>query len=1203
MAARRGQPRWRGRWARAGGRSSRPTSSTSPAPACARCSAAHGYEVARRSRRSRRRSRVRYYLAPRSSGYSPPLARGARRRGAERVGLADRHVGARLPRPHARDRAARAADVGRGVSSRRARHGDLEEDVQRIGRELAAAFPSAARHPLRALDERAMDYGLGRRRAARRAVPLRRRRPRLPRRSTTSRATSPRFLDEVEDRPPPLQAAMRMGDSRAGRAALGAAAAAGVRHMAHRFIVGETPAGGRGRAALAVARRRRDARSTCSARRPSPPAEADRYAAALRRGAATSSPRRTRSWPARPDPRADSARPAAAREPLGEGLGADAAAAARRARARQARRRRPPARAAARRRASSARTCTSTWSRSTRARRSSTWSSSCSPSRSSPTARRRASCSRPTCATRPSQLDRILEWAGASARATPPLTVRLVKGAYWDHEVIEARQHGWPAPVFEDKADCDRNFEALTRRLLDARPRVRVAIASHNLRSVAHAIAYAPPVGRATTRTSSSRCCAASATTSRTRWPRSGLRVRTYCPVGDLVAGMAYLVRRLLENTANESFLPSSRRAAPLEELLARAVKPFANEPRPRAAPRAACARRSPTRWRALDARLPLRVPVWIGDERRDGDELVSTDPGDPERVVATRRARHRGGRRRRRRGRGARRAARGRARPAAERAAGPRRRRRAAARAAPRARRPRGARVRQAVARGRRRRLRGDRLPRVLRARGGRARARAPTLLQVPGERNELRYAPRGVVAVDRARGTSRSRSRCGMTAARAGHRQRRGPQARRAVARAARWSSCGRCARPACPPDALALLPGEGDAGAALVRHPGVHTIAFTGSAAGRPGDPRRRPRGRRRPAPPQARHRRDGRQELRDRRRRRRPRRGRSRRSSPRPSSTPARSARPPRACSSTRPSPTPCSSASPARSTCSWSARPTSRATDVPPVIERAAQERVARYAALAAERGHDRRARPRRPLDRAGSARPRSPPTCPPARPCSRRRSSARCWRSSACRTSTPPATSSTGLPLRAHRRPVRRNPARVERVVAPLAGRQPLRQPRHHRRDGRPPALRRQPAVGHRHQGRRPRLPAALRRAARGHREHRCATASWSDGGLGDARPGTARAAGGRRTARDGRRRPSSVALARRRPAWPSTAREHLDLVAVLRDPRRADEHGPQRPALEAGDVEVGLERADLAAERVALARRCPSGRGGRGRA
>ena len=49
-----------------------------------------------------------------------------------------------------------------------------------------------------------------------------------------------------------------------------------------------------------------------------------------------------------------------------------------------------------------------------------------------------------------------------------------------------------------------------------------------------------------------------------------GLRVRTYCPVGDLVAGMAYLVRRLLENTSNDSFLSRAGVAAmPVEELLA----------------------------------------------------------------------------------------------------------------------------------------------------------------------------------------------------------------------------------------------------------------------------------------------------------------------------------------------------------------------------------------------------------------------------------------------------------------------------------------------------------------------------------------------------------------------------------------------------------------------------------------------------------
>ena len=62
--------------------------------------------------------------------------------------------------------------------------------------------------------------------------------------------------------------------------------------------------------------------------------------------------------------------------------------------------------------------------------------------------------------------ERIIDWASSAGR-THPLVVRLVKGAYWDHEVVEARQHGWRPPVFEEKADCDRNFEELTRRLLE----------------------------------------------------------------------------------------------------------------------------------------------------------------------------------------------------------------------------------------------------------------------------------------------------------------------------------------------------------------------------------------------------------------------------------------------------------------------------------------------------------------------------------------------------------------------------------------------------------------------------------------------------------------------------------------------------------------------------------------------------------------
>ncbi len=165
------------------------------------------------------------------------------------------------------------------------------------------------------------------------------------------------------------------------------------------------------------------------------------------------------------------------------------------------------------------------------------------------------------------ELERVLEWARDNPRAIP-LTIRLVKGAYWDHETIEAHQHGWMPPVWTQKTESDRCFERLTRRLIDAFPLVRPAIASHNLRSVAHAVAYARQVGLAAgdlevqvlrgLGDDLQRALAA-----------EGLRGRVYCPVGDLVAGMAYLVRRLLENTSNDSFLARRASGVNLDRLLA----------------------------------------------------------------------------------------------------------------------------------------------------------------------------------------------------------------------------------------------------------------------------------------------------------------------------------------------------------------------------------------------------------------------------------------------------------------------------------------------------------------------------------------------------------------------------------------------------------------------------------------------------------
>ncbi len=116
----------------------------------------------------------------------------------------------------------------------------VEAELQKVGRSIHAAFPGPTRHPLKALDIKAMgmasqDQQL--RAALFRFVDVT---PACNNLDDLARHLTA-YLDEVGQRPPPIEAAMRMSGTKAGRAALGAAAAAGVRHMAHRFIVGETP--------------------------------------------------------------------------------------------------------------------------------------------------------------------------------------------------------------------------------------------------------------------------------------------------------------------------------------------------------------------------------------------------------------------------------------------------------------------------------------------------------------------------------------------------------------------------------------------------------------------------------------------------------------------------------------------------------------------------------------------------------------------------------------------------------------------------------------------------------------------------------------------------------------------------------------------------------------------------------------------------
>jgi RHH-type proline utilization regulon transcriptional repressor/proline dehydrogenase/delta 1-pyrroline-5-carboxylate dehydrogenase len=162
-------------------------------------------------------------------------------------------------------------------------------------------------------------------------------------------------------------------------------------------------------------------------------------------------------------------------------------------------------------------------------------------------------------------LESWIEWA---KRRGKPVTVRLVKGAYWDQETIKAIQHDWQNPVFAHKSSTDANFEALTRRLLENHEYLYAAIGSHNVRSQAHAIAIAREL-KIPARRIELQVLYGMADKLAKALVNEGFRVRVYCPYGELIPGMAYLIRRLLENTANTSFLRQNLEERPVEELLA----------------------------------------------------------------------------------------------------------------------------------------------------------------------------------------------------------------------------------------------------------------------------------------------------------------------------------------------------------------------------------------------------------------------------------------------------------------------------------------------------------------------------------------------------------------------------------------------------------------------------------------------------------
>ncbi|OGT96130.1 MAG: L-glutamate gamma-semialdehyde dehydrogenase, partial [Geobacteraceae bacterium GWB2_52_12] len=148
-------------------------------------------------------------------------------------------------------------------------------------------------------------------------------------------------------------------------------------------------------------------------------------------------------------------------------------------------------------------------------------------------------------------LQELLEWA---EKQQTRISIRLVKGAYWDYETVKAAQNGWPMPVWTIKAETDAAFERQARLILEHHNQVYFACGSHNIRSIAAVMELARELSVPDSRYEF-QVLYGMAEPVRRGILGIASRIRLYCPYGAMVPGMGYLVRRLLENTANESFL------------------------------------------------------------------------------------------------------------------------------------------------------------------------------------------------------------------------------------------------------------------------------------------------------------------------------------------------------------------------------------------------------------------------------------------------------------------------------------------------------------------------------------------------------------------------------------------------------------------------------------------------------------------------
>jgi len=252
-------------------------------------------------------------------------------------------------------------------------------------------------------------------------------------------------------------------------------------------------------------------------------------------------------------------------------------------------------------------------------------------------------------------LDDLLAWA---KREQVQISVRLVKGAYWDYETVKAKQNDWEVPVWTIKAESDAAYERQSRKILENHDICHFACASHNIRTISAVMEMARELNVPEERYEF-QVLYGMAEPVRKGIQRVAGRIRLYCPYGDMVPGMGYLVRRLLENTANESFLRQSfAEDAEIERLLedpavtaerertARASRPKKSRPGVGNLPpftnmtmvdftRKDHRQIFPQEIAAVRTRLGKTYPLYInGKEIVTGDTIPTVNPARPSEVL-----------------------------------------------------------------------------------------------------------------------------------------------------------------------------------------------------------------------------------------------------------------------------------------------------------------------------------------------------------------------------------------------------------------------------------------------------------------------------------------------------------------------------------------------------------------------------------------